>query len=278
MLTDDNNLNVHCVIGTYELLRLIGKGTFSNVFEARSKATGQHFALKLLLKEKLPYDSINLFENEIEVLSRFSRHENVLKLFDAFETVDHLVIVTEYLDGGDLFRVIRDRGSLSELEARYVLKEILKGLDHVHGKYRICHRDLKLENILLGSDGRVVLADFGLSKAYKSVLLTRCGSEEYAAPELILGKPYDAEKSDVWSFGVIMFACLKGHLPFRRQGQIRVNSCNPLSLYAQILSKNVVIEGDSLSCECKRVLEVALERDPLRRARIKDLLSMPFFR
>ncbi len=275
MLSD--NPEYSYVLGSYEIIRLIGKGTFSNVYEARSINTGNQCALKVLLKDRAQYDSISLFENELETLSRFSRHENVLRLFDAYETTDHLVIVTEYLDGGDLFKVIRERGRLSEPECRYVLKGILKALEHVHVKYQICHRDLKLENILLSSDGRVVLADFGLSKMYRSALLTRCGSEEYAAPELILGKPYDAEKSDIWSFGVIMFACLKGHLPFRRIGEMRVNSCNPLSLYAQILSKHVIFEGGGITEECKGVLERTLEREPSKRATIKELLSMSFF-
>ena len=269
------------IIGEYEVIRLVGRGTFSNVYEARSMRTGNRHALKVLPKERIAYDSIRLFETELENMSRLSKHENVLRLHDAFETEEHFVIVTEYIDGGDLFAVIRGRGRLSEPECKYVLKAILSGLEHVHGKHRMCHRDLKLENILLSSGGRIVLADFGLSKVYKTnamALRTRCGSEEYAAPEMILGRPYDAEKSDVWSFGVIMFACMKGHLPFRRHGEIQVNSTNPLSLYTQILCKNVIFEGFDMTDEGKRVLERTLERDPNERATIRELFSMTFFK
>ena len=263
------------ILSGYEVVKQVGKGTFSKVYEAQSIETGERFALKVLQKEKVKHDSLILFENELDTLMRLSRHENVLALVDAFETDDQLVIVTEYCDGGDLFSLIRQRGALNEYECKYIMKGLLNGLLHVHGKHRICHRDLKLENILLTKEGRVIIGDFGLSKVYKSLLLTRCGSEEYAAPEVILGKPYEAEKVDVWSFGIILFACLKGRLPFLRQGEIRVNSCNPLSLYAQILSKNVVIEG--VSEECKQVLKMTLQRDPMRRASFNELIGFSFF-
>lgn len=264
------------VLGAYEIIRQIGKGTFSKVYEGKSIETGEIVALKVFQKNKVKQDSVMLFENELETLMRMSDHENVLRLIDAFETEAELVIVTEYCDGGDLFGLIRERKVLTESECEFILKGLLNGLIHVHGKHRICHRDLKLENVLLNRNGRVVLGDFGLSKAYKSVLLTRCGSEEYAAPEVILGKPYEAEKVDVWSFGVILFACLKGRLPFLRHGEIRVNSRNPLSLYAQILSKNVVIDG--VSEDCKEVLKLTMERDPAKRPTFKELSGLSFFK
>lgn len=274
---ENEEVEVYNVIGEYIVIRLVGCGTFSKVYEGRVINTGERVALKILPKNKVKFDSLTIFETELDTFMKLSAHENVLRLVDAFETMDRLVIVTEFCDGGDLFGLLREKVCLNEIECKMVLKGALSGLSHIHGKHRICHRDLKLENILLTSEGRVLIGDFGLSKCYNSLLLTRCGSEEYAAPEVILGKPYEAEKSDVWGFGVIMFACLKGRLPFLRQGEIRVNSGNPLSLYAQILSKNVLIEGEFLSEECQRVLLRALERDANRRATFEELLSLPFF-
>lgn len=278
MLCDSEEVNSHShVVGDYEVTHLIGKGAFSKVYEGKSLETGDRVALKIIQKEQVKFDASYVFENELDSLMRISQHENVLTLLDAFETGDQLVIVTELCEGGDLFSLLRRRrgGVLDESECRHVMKGMLKGLMHVHGKHCICHRDLKLENILMSKDGEIVLGDFGLSKVYNSVLLTRCGSEEYAAPEVILGKPYEAEKVDVWSFGVILFACLKGRLPFLRHGDLRVNSGNPMSLYGQILSKSVVIEDASE--ECKQVLRMTLERDPSKRARFKDLELLPFF-
>lgn len=278
-LSDSDELG-GSVVGEYEVIRLIGRGTFSRVYESRSRESDERVALKIIKNtqsSRQQFDSVCIFETELDSLMRISSHENVLKLIDAFETADQsLVIVSEYCDSGDLFGLIRQRGRLSELECKLILRSLLRGLLHIHTKHRISHRDLKLENVLLTSDGRVVLADFGLSKAYNSVLLTRCGSEEYAAPEVIMGKPYEAEKADVWSFGVVMFACLQGRLPFLRNGSVDVNSGSPLSLYAQILGKNLSIDG--LSEDCRRVLEASLERDTRKRAVFKDLLSMAYFK
>lgn len=274
MLCDSEEFNFQ-VIGDYKVIRMIGSGSFSKVYEGISIETGDRVALKIIQKEKVKFDAFDVFENELDSLMRMSRHENVLTLTDAFETDSQLVIVTELCECGDLFSLLKKRGTLSESVCKHLFKGLLMGLLHIHEKHGICHRDLKLENILLSKGGNVVIADFGLSKVYNSVLLTRCGSEEYAAPEVILGEPYKAEKVDVWSFGVILFACLKGRLPFLRSGEIRVNSCNPMSLYGQILSKFVVIEG--VSEECKQVLRMALERDPNKRATLKQLELLPFF-
>ena len=153
------------------------------------------------------------------------------------------------------------------------MKGLLEGLIHVHEKHRICHRDLKLENVLLTREGVVVLGDFGLSRAYRSVLLTRCGSEEYAAPEVILGKPYDAEKVDVWSFGVILYACLRGRLPF-----CKTPSGNSQSLYNQILGKEMDFHAMvGISDSCKKLLKMSLERNPSCRATLKQLSQCDFF-
>lgn len=263
------------VLDRYLIIRQVGRGSFGTVYEADSIETGAKYALKVLQKEKVNHDSLVLFENELETLMSLNRHENILTLIDAFETDEQLVIVTDFCGGGDLFTLIKRRGALSVAECKFIMKGLLNGLVHMHEKHQISHRDLKLENVLLTTEGRVVLGDFGLSKAYKSVLLTRCGSEEYAAPEIILGKAYEAEKTDVWSFGIILFACLKGRLPFLRRSGIRVNSKNPLSLYAQILNKNLVIEG--VPKECKQILERTLAKNPGDRVTFKELQDFPFF-
>lgn len=266
------------IVGDYRIKKMIGKGTFSKVYLGESIRNGQVFALKIIEKKSITFDSMSLFERELQSLTKITRHKNILTVFDAFETERLFVIVTEWCEGGDLLMLIRQRGSLSEYECKHLLKGLLYGLLHIHERHRLAHRDLKLENVFITRSGSVVLGDFGLSKEYNnSVLWTRCGSEEYAAPEKLLGQaPYIGEKVDVWSFGVIFFACVKAKLPFTRHNKIAVNSDNPMSLYSQILYKNVEIQG--VSEECREVILRSLERDPNNRANLREILNMPFFR
>ena len=264
------------MVGDYRIKQMIGKGTFSKVYLGQSKETGQLAALKVIQKHSLTFDSMSLFERELQSLTRVTRHKNVLTIFDAFETDEMFVIVTEWCDGGDLLSMIRQTGPLSECECKFIMKGLLQGLLHIHERHCLAHRDLKLENVFMTRSGRVVLGDFGLSKEYNSLLWTRCGSEEYAAPEKLLGRsPYVAEKVDVWSFGVIFYACIKAKLPFTRSSKISVNSDNPLSLYNQILYKTIEIQG--VSEECRQVLLKTLEKDPSKRANLREVFNMPFF-
>ena len=278
MLTEGNGTEkmLSSTIGEYNIEGMIGKGTFSKVYLGQSIRTGQLVALKVLQKQSLTFDSMALFERELKSLTKITKHKNVLAIYDAFETDEMFVIVTEWCDGGDLLTLIKERGPLSEPECKFLMKGLLYGLVHIHERHRLAHRDLKLENVFMTRSGRVVLGDFGLSKEYTTQLWTRCGSEEYAAPEKLLGRaPYVAEKVDVWSFGVIFYACMKAKLPFTRNNKISVNSENPLSLYNQILHKPIEIQG--VSAECREIISRTLERDSAKRAGLRELLNMKFF-
>ena len=276
MLTEAKSEAEFSMIGDYKIIKMVGKGTFGKVFLGESIHTGQLAALKVMQKRSVNFDSVKIFERELKSLTRIRGHKNVLSLFEAFETKEALVLVTEWCDGGDLLALIRTQGALSERECKFLLRGLLEGLLYIHENHRIAHCDLKLENVFITRNGRVVVGDFGVSKDYITTLRTRAGSEEYAAPEKILGQTsFYAEEADVWSFGVIMYACLKAKLPFTRNKQILVNSDNPLSLYNQIMYKN--IEINSVSEECRQVVLKALERNPVKRASFRELLNMPFF-
>lgn len=273
---EELNLNLCCKNGEYEVIRMIGRGAFSKVYEGRALGSGLSVALKFINKiTDVGYCPKDIFDAELKALASIGDHVNILKLIDAFETLDHWVMVSEYCSGGDLYNKIE--GGLLQMtegECRSILKQVISGLEHMH-RHFVCHRDLKLENILFTDSGKVVIADLGLARSYYSLRLTRCGSEEYAAPEIVLGEAYDPEKVDVWSFGVVMYACLKGKLPFLRTKDIRVNSGNPLSLYSQILSKT--IDLPDMSDECRDLIKAALEKDPKNRPTFKELAKFPFF-
>jgi serine/threonine protein kinase len=135
------------------------------------------------------------------------------------ETLTDVIIVFELMEGGDLYKYLckQPEHRVSEEDARHIMHQVLAGVAHAHNQ-RICHRDLKLENILLKDDTLdvVKIADFGLSDFYRpgSTLRTSCGSLSYLAPEVFKSVPSAGPPIDVWGLGVILFALLCGRLPF----------------------------------------------------------------
>ena len=146
-------------------------------------------------------------------------------------------------------------------------------------KSGVAHRDLKLENVMIektednsnGSKHKVFLIDFGLAHQLngQSLLVTRCGSEEYAAPEIIKGHKYDGKKSDIWSLGIILYACLCGNLPFNP------DSSSPKSLFDKICHCDIKFPS-YLSIEAKSLILDLLTVEPEDRPDIEKILSHPF--
>ena len=169
---------------------------------------------------------------EVDILKSI-HHRNIIEFIAAYDTHRHTYLITELVNGGELFEYVAQRERLEESEARAVFRQVVGAVEYLHSR-SICHRDLKLENILVqrtsvpsttgigtakSTEKLVIkLADFGLATRFDptaSHLLTqRCGSEEYAAPELIMGQPYDGRQTDIWALGVILFGMLTGELPF----------------------------------------------------------------
>lgn len=173
---------------------------------------------------------------EVEVLKHIE-HPSLIKFINAFSTPRHHVLVLERVGGGELFDLLSAHHSeLAQREwlIRRLFAELANAVGWMHS-IQLVHRDIKLENIILTRDlftsmspGELTpsavgpvpllkLTDFGLSRFMdpnKAFLETRCGSEEYAAPELIIGKKYDGRKTDCWAMGVVLYSLICGGLPF----------------------------------------------------------------
>ncbi|KAJ8870586.1 hypothetical protein PR048_029609 [Dryococelus australis] len=132
-----------------------------------------------------------------------------------FENREKMVLVMEYAAGGELYDYLSDRKVLTEEESRRIFRQIATAVYYCH-KHKICHRDLKLENILLDEHGSAKIADFGLSNVFNDqrLLSTFCGSPLYASPEIVKGTPYHGPEVDCWSLGVLLYTLVYGAMPF----------------------------------------------------------------
>ncbi|PJF20021.1 hypothetical protein PSACC_00162 [Paramicrosporidium saccamoebae] len=261
--------------GQYIFQRLLGAGSFSKVKLAVDRRTGDAVAVKMMDIDEVR-QSVRLQETlsrEIEILQRI-RHPNIVRFREATLMKDTICIVMDYVPGQELFQYVARKKRLGEQETAKILREVLVAIKHLH-QNNIVHRDLKLENILIDDRvGRVkvTLVDFGLARIVRNYpLMTRCGSEEYAAPEVIVGEPYDGRLSDAWSFGVIMYACLIGSLPFNPE------SGKPRALAEKIVSVNYRAPDERISSTAAYIVKSLLVREPNRRLTIGELLRHPFF-
>jgi len=155
----------------YTVGDVIGKGAFSTVKSAKEKKGGKDVAIKFIEKKIIGSEDMALLAREIDIMKKLS-HDNVLKLVETFETEFMISLVMELVNGGELFYKIVERGNYSEPDAAKIVRQICKGVVYLHGQ-GIAHRDLKPENLLCSTDNRpefspfrVVIADFGLSKAF----------------------------------------------------------------------------------------------------------------
>ena len=154
-------------IGDYKIGKLLGKGAYGTVKLGEHVSTGKKVAIKIINKRKQKTEKAQLrIRTEIEILKKI-KHPNLIECYGTFETDKSFCIITEYCSKGDLFDYVQKRGHLAECEAVELFKQILDGVEYLH-KHGICHRDLKLENILLDDQNNVKIADFGLSVMYET--------------------------------------------------------------------------------------------------------------
>ncbi|CAK8689328.1 unnamed protein product [Clavelina lepadiformis] len=200
----------------FRFLKVLGKGSFGKVMLAELKGHNKFYAIKALKKEVVVEDDdIECTMVERRVLALSCEHPYLTHLFCTYQTKEHLFFVMEYLNGGDLMFHIQASGRFTEQRARFYAAEITLGLEYLHGK-GIVYRDLKLDNVLLDSDGHTKIADFGMCREHTSEqnkASTFCGTPDYIAPEILKGQKYSFGV-DWWSSGVLLYEMLLGQSPF----------------------------------------------------------------
>ncbi|MGM9681742.1 MAG: Stk1 family PASTA domain-containing Ser/Thr kinase [Eubacteriales bacterium] len=200
----------------YNIEKLIGSGGMSYVFLATDSVMNRHVAIKLLRDELLSdEDSVDRFVNESKAVSMLS-NENIIKCFDVSNGPELKYIVLEYVEGCTLKAYMQKKGILSAAEAMSYATAILTALVHAHSK-NVIHRDIKPQNILLTSDGKLKLSDFGIAKIPTGdplpISCKTVGTVDYISPEQAKGQGIDC-RSDLYSLGIVMYEMVTGRLPF----------------------------------------------------------------
>lgn len=240
------------------VIKLIGVGTFGQVYLVYDIKSSQYFALKIVPRKLVQQYRIN--ENlllEKNILKSID-HPLALKLVSTFKDPQRVYFLTEYVKGLDLFEVLRNLNGLNELSAKFYTVCLILLLEYLHDK-EIIYRDLKPENVRIDIEGYPKLVDFGTCKYLRGKTYTIIGTPFYMPPEMILGHGYTFT-ADLWSLGVVLFELVYGKLPFA-QGE-----SDPAKIYEEVLTKKVEFEVNQVvSAEFIQLAQVLLRKKPNKR-------------
>ncbi|KAF5734577.1 putative kinase [Tripterygium wilfordii] len=277
-------------IDDFEIIKPISRGAFGRVFLAK-RTTGDLFAIKVLKKaDMIRKNAVESILAERDILISV-RNRFVVRFFYSFTCRENLYLVMEYLNGGDLYSLLRNLGCLDEHVARVYMAEVVLALGYLHS-LRVVHRDLKADNLLIAHDGHIKLTDFGLSKvglinstddlsgpAVSGTSLlgddepelsasehqqerrkkrSAVGTPDYLAPEILLGTGHGTT-ADWWSVGVILFELIVGIPPF--------NAEHPQQIFDNILNCKVPwpLVPKEMSREAQDLIDRLLTEDPHQR-------------
>ncbi|PRP77260.1 CAMK family protein kinase [Planoprotostelium fungivorum] len=256
----------------YTSLSHLGSGSYGQIFTATDKLTGGRVIIK-----KMPKTAIDCrVDAEVEAGEILKHVPGIQHLHREFATANHSCLVFDYVEGWDFFSFLEAR------KFKPLPEKLVTTLIECH-KRGVGHKDVKLENVIVHPDGRTItLIDFGLC-SFLETDGARCtdfsGSKEYCPPEVLLRRPFDATKADVWSLGVTLYCLLFGRLPFDV-----IKDHNTLSLTGhhpkvRFPSQTMSIDGVSAVSEGARgLVEKMLQEDPLKRISMSDVLSHVWLR
>jgi len=203
---------------TYEIGAVIGKGNDGQVVRAVNTETGKRVAMKIM-RRRHNQEEGGLSEGEY---MKRVQSKHIVKVEEVFRRGDMEHIVMELAEM-DLLELVNALGSIEEDVARHFFRHLVHGIDACH-KAGVVHLDIKPDNLIIIDDGTrngcIKLTDFGLSALWRGpngpiLLCKACGSNGYASPEILKGtEPYDGRPADVWSCGVVLYACTQGNLPW----------------------------------------------------------------
>jgi len=218
-------------LSSFELKTTLGTGSFGRVRLVQYNPSGEYFAMKMLRKTRVvEMKQENHIKWEKKILSSI-RHPFIVNMEASFQDKHFLYLILELVAGGEFFSLLRRTGTLKLPHAAFYASQIVLVFQFLH-KNKIVYRDLKPENLLIGTDGYLRLTDFGfakkLDKPYR--IWTLCGTPEYIAPEILLNRGHSFSV-DWWALGILLFEMFTSNPPFVDD--------NPMKIYQKILDGRI---------------------------------------
>lgn len=273
----------------FDLIKVIGRGSYAKVLLVRLKQTQRLYAMKVIKKELVcDEEDIDWVQTEKHVFETASNHPFLVGLHSCFQSASRLFFVIEYINGGDLMFHMQRQRKLPEEHARFYSAEITLALHFLHDR-GIIYRDLKLDNVLLDSEGHIRLTDYGMCKEGMTrpgdVTSTFCGTPNYIAPEILRGDDYSFSV-DWWALGVLMYEMMAGRSPFDTGPAMGADNPdqNTEELLFQVILERVIRIPRSLSVRASKVLKGFLNKNPEHRlgcegeTGFQDIVNHDFFR
>ena len=264
-----NSQTLRYSLEDFNLMRVIYNGSLGVIKIALHIPSGTIMVLKIISKYTVVSRAKNEFVMRERNILKQIRNPYIVRLYSTFQDTENLYMVEEFLQGGDMFRMLKIFRALPLEQARFYCTELVCAICHLHCR-GIIYRALKPENVVIDKDGHLRLVDFGMAKRIRDgeKTYTMCGTPDYMAPEIILAVGHN-EAADWWTLGILLYEILTGRPPFMDK--------TPTGLYEKILNSSISF-GKIGDFETQNLLKRLLEKNPADRIDMKRIQKHDFFR
>ncbi|OAL55000.1 camp-dependent protein kinase A [Pyrenochaeta sp. DS3sAY3a] len=256
----------------FAIQRTLGTGSFGRVHLVQSKHNQRFYAVKVLKKAQVVKMKQVEHTNDERRMLQQVKHPFLITLWGTFQDSKNLYMVMDFVEGGELFSLLRKSQRFPNPVAKFYAAEVTLALDYLHS-HNIIYRDLKPENLLLDRHGHLKITDFGFAKEVPDITWTLCGTPDYLAPEVVASKGYN-KSVDWWSLGILIFEMLCGFTPFWDGG-------SPMKIYENILKSRVkyppYIHPDAHDLLQKLITPDLTKRLGNLHGGSKDVMNHPWF-